>query len=320
MSAQLRIVVIDGFTINPGDLDWNVLKAFGEVAIYERSTYAEAKQRLQGAQIAFVNKVVFDKEMIDALPDLKFISLTATGYNNLDIPYLQSKGVTVSNVKGYGDYAVAQHAMALLLELSNKVGYYNLKSRDGAWSKSGDFCYFDQPMTELYGKKMGIIGWGNIGSKAGQMAHAFGMEVLFHSRTRKSVSFARQVDQPDEIFSTCDVVSLHCLLTPETQHIVNATSLSLMPPGAFLINTSRGGLVDEQALYHALQNGQLAGAGLDVLTVEPPSTAHPLFSAPNCIITPHNAWAPVSVRQRLLDMSIANMKAFLDGCPINKIV
>jgi glycerate dehydrogenase len=317
--ASLKIVVIDGQTINPGDLSWKRLESFGEVTVYQQSTAEEAVERLRDADIAFVNKVVFNQTLIDALPRLRFISLTATGYNNLDITYLKQKGILVSNVKGYGDYAVAQHTISLLLELCNRVGYYNGKSRDGAWTNSGNFCFYDQPMTELLGKKMGIIGWGNIGSKVGAIARTLGMEVLYYSRSRKEAGFALQVDSLDEIFSDCDVISLHCLLTPETALIINGRTLGQMKCNAFLLNTSRGGLVDEQALYHALVNGQIAGAGLDVLTVEPPKEDHILFSAPNCIITPHNAWTPASVRQRLMDMAIDNLEAFLNGHPVNLV-
>jgi glycerate dehydrogenase len=315
----LKIVVTDGQTINPGDLSWKRLETFGEVSVYQQSTPEEAGERLRDADIAIVNKVVFDQSLIDSLPGLRFISLTATGYNNLDINYLKEKGILVSNVKGYGDYAAAQHTIAHLLELCNRVGYYQLKSRDGAWTNSGNFCYFDQPMTELYGKKMGIIGWGNIGSKVGAIAHAMGMEVLFYSLNTKETNFARQVHHPDDIFRECDVISLHCLLTPETSLIVNERTLSLMKTNAFLLNTSRGGLIDEVALENALEESKIAGAGLDVLTVEPPAQDHLLFSAPHCIITPHNAWAPATVRQRLMDMSIDNLEAFLSGHPVNLV-
>lgn len=316
---NLKIVVIDGYTINPGDLSWKRLEAYGDVAVYPQSSVEEAKDRLEDADIAFVNKVVFNREFIDALPRLRFISLTATGYNNLDIAYLKEKGILVSNVKGYGDHAVAQHTISLLLELSNRVGHYNLKSRDGAWSNSGNFCFYDEPLTELYGLKMGIIGWGNIGSKVGAIARALGMEVLFYSRIKKQTEIARQVETADEIFRECDVVSLHCLLAPETSLMVNERTLGLMRDNAILLNTSRGGLIDEQALYNALVNGKIAGAGLDVLTVEPPKEDHLLFSAPNCIITPHNAWASATVRQRLMDMAINNLQAFLEGHPANLV-
>lgn len=311
--GNLNIVVIDGYSINPGDLTWDGLKHFGNVAVYDRCTYEEAAERLKDADIAVVNKVRFDKALIDQLLSLKFISLTATGYNNLDVDYLREKGIHSSNVTGYGSFAVAQHSIALLLELTNKISRHAEEVRAGEWAKVNDFCYWSAPMTELYGLKMGIVGWGGIGAQVGKIAAALGMEVQFYSRTQKQNTGATQVDNIETLFRTSDVISLHCLLNDETNELINENSIAWMKDGAFLINTSRGGLIDEKALLDALKSGKLAGAGLDVLSTEPPKNGNLLMEAPNCIITPHNAWSPRATRQRLMTMAEENIKAFLDG-------
>jgi len=315
----MEIVIIDGHTLNPGDLDWSALSTYGNVTVYDRSTYEEARDRLKNADIAVINKVRLDREMIDALPRLKYVAVTATGYNNLDVAYLKARNIPASNVTGYGAHAVAQHTFALLLELCNRTAYHQQKTIEGAWAQTNDFCYWSQPMTELYGLKMGIVGWGSIGSQVGRIAHAMDMEVLLYSPSEKNISWATQVRHTDEIFSTCDVISLHCTLTPETDRLINAQTLKLFKPGSFLINTSRGGLIDEPALIAALDRGQLAGAGLDVLSVEPPKQGNPLIHHPKCIVTPHNAWAPIATRQRLINMTVENIASFLQGTPKNLV-
>lgn len=313
------IVVIDSYTINPGDLSWEAFEALGEVTVYERSSYEQAKQRLQDADIAVVNKVVFDQNMINALPSLKMISLSATGYNNLDIPALQQRGIIACHVKGYGDYAVAQHTIALLLELCNHTAFHAERVEAGAWAKTDDFCYYEKPMTELSGLTMGVIGWGNIGSKVGAIAAALGMRVIFYSKHHKQTYIGTQVERPEEIWKEADVISLNCLLTEETKEIINEDSIRQMKEGVIILNTSRGGLVNEAALYAGLLSGKIGGAGLDVLQIEPPKAGNLLIGAPNCVVTPHNAWAPKATRERLLLMAANNIRHYLEGKPVNVI-
>lgn len=310
---KMNIVVIDGYSINPGDLTWDSLKRFGNLSIYDRCSYEEAAERLKNADIAVVNKVRFDRELIDKLDRLKFISLTATGYNNLDVNYLREKGIAAANVSGYGSFAVAQHSIALLLELANKISQHAEEVKAGEWAKVNDFCFWTAPMTELYGLKMGIVGWGGIGSQVGKIAAALGMEVQFYSRTQKQNAGAIQVESIETLFRTSDVISLHCLLNDETQELINEESIAWMKPNAFIINTSRGGLINEKALFDALNKGKISGAGLDVLSLEPPKNGNILIGAHNCIITPHNAWSPRATRQRLMTMAEENISAFLDG-------
>lgn len=316
----MNIVVIDGFTLNPGDLNLERLQKLGNLQVYERSSDTEIIERLQHADIAVVNKVVFNQTLIDQLPRLKYIAVTATGYNNLNIPYLRQKGISASNVSGYGSHAVAQHTFALLLELCNHVALHHRECQEGKWNQTKDFCFWSQAMTELYGKKMGIIGPGSIGQQTAAIAKAFGMEVFYHGKTDKNIAGLTYVKSPEEIFSTCDIVSLHCTLNEQTHHLINKESLKLFQPHAFLLNTSRGGLIDESALLEALENRTIAGAGLDVLSVEPPKEINPLIHHPKCIVTPHNAWAAKETRQRLLDMAIDNIKSYLNGKPENLIV
>jgi glycerate dehydrogenase len=311
---KLKIVVIDGYTINPGDLDWTELEALGKLIVYDRSSPEEAALRLSDADIVLANKVRFDEALLSQLPRLKYISLSATGYNNLDIPSLKRHGVLASNVSGYGAHAVAQHTIALLLELTNKVAHHHQKVREGAWAAVDDFCYWDQPMTELYGLTMGIIGWGEIGSRVGAVAHALGMKVIFHNRSAKESDFAQQLEL-ESIWTESDVISLHCTLNEDTDRIIRQESLSKMKDGVCILNTSRGGLIDETALLEALDSGKIMGAGLDVLTVEPPKGGNSLIAHPNCIITSHNAWAPKATRQRLLKMAIDNIRSFMEGEP-----
>jgi glycerate dehydrogenase len=311
---KLNIVVIDGYTINPGDLDWSELAALGNLTVYDRSSPEEAAQRLADADIVLANKVRFDETLLSKLPRLKYISLSATGYNNLDVPSLQKHDILASNVSGYGAHAVAQHSIALLFELTNRVAHHHQKVREGAWGAVDDFCFWDQPMTELFGLTMGIIGWGAIGSRVGAIAHALGMKVIFHNRSAKDCDFAEQVSL-ENIWRESDVISLHCTLNEDTDRIIREGSLVKMKAGVILLNTSRGGLIDESALLAALDSGKVSGAGLDVLSVEPPKNGNPLIDHPKCIITSHNAWAPRATRQRLLKMAVDNIRSFMDGQP-----
>lgn len=315
----MNIVVIDGQTLNPGDLNLERLAELGNLKVYDTSTPEEAVERLKDADIAVINKVVVNKELIDQLPKLKYIAVTATGYNNIDVSYLQEKGILASNVANYGSHAVAQHAFALLLEITNLVALHHQACKDGQWNKSESFCFWNQPMTELYGKTLGIIGLGHIGLQTAKIGQAFGMNVLYHSRTDKKVEGMTFVSNPNEIFKQSDVISLHCILNEQTEKIINKQSLQLFKPQAILINTSRGGLIDEVDLLDALNQGLLAGVGLDVLAVEPPQEVNPLIHHERCVVTPHNAWAALETRQRLLDIAIDNIQSYLNNKPQNLI-
>jgi glycerate dehydrogenase len=315
----MRIVVLDGHTLNPGDLSWDELKGMGECDIYERSTPAEVLQRLSGATIGVTNKAIVAREAMEGAKDLRFIAVTATGVNIVDVGAAKERGIIVSNVPAYGTYSVAQATFALLLELTNRVGHHAQTVRDGRWSRSPDFCYWDFPLIELAEKTIGIIGFGRIGRQVGKMAQAFGMKVIvFHHRAKELEKGIESVGL-EELLGRSDVVSLHCPLTPETKGIINRERLKLMKKEAFLLNTSRGPLIVEEDLANALQQELIGGAGLDVLTVEPPHENNPLFKAPNCYITPHIAWATRAARERLMKVSAENVRACLEGKPQNVV-
>jgi glycerate dehydrogenase len=264
--------------------------------------------------------VVLGRDQIQGLARLRYIGVTATGYNIIDVAAARERGVTVANVPAYGTRSVAQHTFALLLELTQHVGHHARTVRDGAWARSPDWCYWERPLTELDGLTMGIVGYGRIGRAVGELAAAFGMQVMTNASSRRQESPRNvSVVELDYLFRASDVVSLHCPLTPETKHLVNAEHLALMKPTAFLLNTSRGPLVDELALAEALNAGRLAGAGLDVLSAEPPQPINPLLSAKNCIVTPHIAWATRAARSRLMEVAVANVRAFIEGKPQNVV-
>ena len=316
----MNIVVLDGYTLNPGDLSWDALEALGNCTIHERTPADQIIPRLADAEIAITNKVPFSKETLAALPKLRFIGVTATGFNIIDAAAAKERQVIVANVPLYGTRSVAQHTFALLLELTQHAGHHAQTVRDGRWVKSIDWCYSDHPLIELDGLTMGIVGYGRIGRAVGELAQAFGMKVLTNvSSRRKEAPQNVSVVELDHLFASSDVVSLHCPLTPETKNLVNAARLAVMKPNAFLLNTSRGPLIDEAALADALNNGRIAGAGLDVLSVEPPKADNPLLTAKNCLITPHNAWATRAARARLMDVAVTNVKAFIDGKPQNVV-
>lgn len=314
----MHIVVIDGGTLNPGDLSWEPLASLGTYQVYGHSAASEVVPRCLEADAVLTNKVVFDRAVIAALPRLRYIGVTATGYNIIDLAAARERGIVVTNVPTYGTSSVAQMVFALLLELTQRVGHHARTVAEGRWSKSEDFCYWDYPLVELDGLTMGIVGYGRIGRAVARIALAFGMRVLAHDRRPIADDTVKQVDL-DTIFSASDVVSLHCPLTPETERFVNAGLLAKMKSTAYLINTSRGMLVDESALAAALNEGRIAGAGLDVLAVEPPPPDNPLLRAPNCYVTPHIAWATQAARKRLLEASIANFQAFVAGAPQNVV-
>jgi glycerate dehydrogenase len=310
----MRIVVVDGYTLNPGDLAWDDLRALGECEIYERSSDGELLSRSATAEIVLTNKMEIRKRHIEQLAKLRYIGVTATGYNIVDVAAARERGVVVTNVPAYGTASVAQMTFALLLELCHRVGHHAQTVRDGRWAKSPDFCYWDFPLVELDGLTMGIIGLGRIGRAVAQLAQAFGMKVIATGRS-KPAELPREIEWTDleTLLRASDVVSFHCPLTPETKHMINAGRLKLMKPTAFLLNTSRGPLIDEAALAMALHAGQIAGAGLDVLSIEPPPANHPLYTAPNCFITPHISWATRAARSRLMRVAVDNVRAFITG-------
>lgn len=318
----MKIVVLDGHTLNPGDLDWAPLAALGELEVYERSAPDEVEARVAGAEIALTNKVPFDAARLQRLPQLRYIGLTATGTNVVDLAAARSRGVTVSNVPAYSTASVAEHVFALLLALTRRVEGHASLVRDGGWSVSPDFSFWEGELVELAGRRLGVVGCGAIGRAVIRIGQAFGMEVAAHTAhpERHRAELPGVTFLPlEELLASSDVVSLHCPLTPATEKLLDARRLALLRPGAFLLNTGRGQLVDEAALAAALNAGQLAGAGLDVLAAEPPAADNPLLRARNCLITPHIAWATRAARSRLLAVVVANLAAFMAGAPQNVV-
>jgi len=318
--SRPKIAVLDGYTLNPGDLSWNKLRALGQVSVYGHSTPEQIPGRAAQAEVILVNKVVIDEGQLARLPALKCICVTASGYNNVDVEKARERNISVCNAMGYGTGSVAQHVFALLLELTNKVQAHHDSVQAGQWGRSRDFCYTLAAIPELAGKVMGIYGFGRIGQRVAEIAQAFGMEVIAtHKHPERDARPGVTFVPLETLFGKSDVVSLHAPLTEENTAIVNAGLLGRMKPAAYLINTGRGGLIDEAALKLALQSARLAGAALDVLSEEPPRNGNLLFDAPNCIITPHIAWAAREARQRLLDITLENVAAFLRGEPRNVV-
>jgi glycerate dehydrogenase len=313
----MQIVITDGYTLNPGDLNWQPFHELGEVNYYDRSSPDEVPDRCREAAVIVTNKTAISEETIQTAKNLKVIAVTATGYNIIDVAAARKRGVLVCNVPEYGTYSVAQHTFALLLELSNRVGIYSQSVREGSWSNAVDWCYSKTPIIELKNKILGIVGLGKIGLQTGRIASAFGMNIIYY-RGNPAELQARSVSLK-EVFSESDFVSLHCPLRPDNNSFVNLELLSLMKPSAFLINTSRGQLINEEDLAKALQNKLLTGAALDVLSKEPPPSGHPLLNLNNCIITPHNAWLSFEARQRILNTTYENVKAALLGKPKNLV-
>jgi glycerate dehydrogenase len=317
----MKIVVLDGYTLNPGDITWDGISRLGELQVYDRTPEEEILERAAGAEIVFTNKTPLREHVLRSLVDLKYVGVLATGYNVVDTDYAASKGVVVTNVPGYGTPSVVQMTMALLLELCLHVQEHSDSVRRGEWATSPDFCYWKFPLVELTGKTMGIIGFGDIGSSVADVATSFGMNIIGSSRTQTDQSARKNFRWAaiPELLKQSDVVSIHCPLFPETTGLINAASLKTMKPSAFLLNTSRGPIVVDEDLAHALNTGIIAGAGIDVLSVEPPSADNPLFSAKNCIITPHIAWATKEARGRLMETAEKNLAAFLAGTAINVV-
>lgn len=316
----MKITVLDGYGLNPGDLSWKGFEALGECTVYDRTAPESVIERAQGAEVLITNKTVLTADIMKALPDLKYIGILATGYNVVDVKAAKESGIVVTNIPAYSTDSVAQMVFAHLLAITQQAEHYAEENKKGRWSNCPDFCYWDTPLIELAGKKMGIVGFGHIGQATARIASAFGMKVLAcTSKSPEQLPAGISKVSLDELFSQSDVISLHCPLTDSTRHLVDATRLKQMKPSAILINTGRGPLVDEQALAEALNNGTIYAAGVDVLACEPPSAANPLLSAKNCRVTPHIAWATKEARIRLMDMAVENLRSFLSGHPIHNV-
>jgi glycerate dehydrogenase len=313
----MTIVITDGFTLNPGDLNWQKFEELGEIRYYDRTPLSEISARCRDAGVIITNKTPIDERVIHEATNLKLIAVTATGYNIVDVKAAKAKNILVCNVPEYGTYSVAQHAIALLLELSNRVGQHARTVHDGEWRRSADWSYSRAPIIELKDKVLGIVGLGKIGNQTASIARALGMKVIYH-RGKPVFGEATQVTL-DQLFLQSDFVSLHCPLTPHNGGFVNKELLSQMKSTAYFINTSRGQLVQEQDLADALKRKVLAGAALDVLSTEPPPADHPLVGLPNCLITPHNAWLSFEARKRILDTTFENIEAGLRGAPKNTV-
>jgi glycerate dehydrogenase len=316
MMIKKNIVVLDGYTLNPGDLDWSELRSLGNCTIHNRTLPDEIIHRANETEIVLTNKTVLSKEILEQLPRLRYIGVLATGYNVVDIAAAKKLSITVTNVPAYSTHSVAQTVFALLLELTHHAGHHSAEVRNGRWSANPDFSFWDFPLVELRGKTFGIVGYGNIGQAVARIAAAFEMNVVISTRTARTSGGS--FTDTETLLKNSDVVSLHCSLNDETQNLINTKRLAFMKPTAYLINTGRGGLIDEHALANALNDEQLAGAGLDVLSIEPPKD-NPLLSAKNCIVTPHIAWASRSARERLMDAVVHNVQSFIEGKPVNVV-
>ena len=310
----MKITVLDGYGLNPGDLSWDRMAESGELTVYDRTAPEETFERSKDSEILITNKTRLDADMIARLPKLKYIGVLATGYNIVDVEAARRHGITVTNIPAYSTMSVAQQVFALILAITNRVEHYAMLNREGRWSRNPDFCYWDTPLTELAGKTMGIVGLGNIGNAVARIALAFGMRVTaYTSKLQEELPEGIEKKELHEVFAESDVVTLHCPLTQTTERIVDTSTLSMMKPTAILINTGRGPLIDEQAVADALKEGRLGAFGADVLSSEPPAADNPLLDAPNAYITPHIAWATKEARERLMDIAVANLEAFLRG-------
>ena len=316
----MKIVILDGHAVNPGDLSWDFLKQFGEVTVYERTPVEEVASRIGNADIVLTNKSPINEAILNACPNIKLVCVLATGYNVVDCEATKKRGIPVCNVPDYGTAAVAQFTFALLLDLCHKVAHHAQTVREGKWCDSPDFCYWETPQMELAGKTLGIIGFGRIGCAGGKIAKAFGMNVIAYNRSQceEGKAIGSYVNL-EELLATADIISLHCPLTAENTGMINANSIAKMKDGAILINTARGPLVDEAAVASALESGKLRSFACDVISAEPMKENNPLKSAPNCIVTPHMAWAPIESRKRIQECTERSIKAFLAGQPINTV-
>jgi glycerate dehydrogenase len=314
----MRIVIIDGYTLNPGDLSWEPLKEFGDVVLYDRTREDLITELCRDAEIILTNKAPLSARTIEAASGLKLICVTATGFNIVDVEFAARRSIPVCNVPNYGTSSVAQHTFALILEMTNLVGLNGASVQGGAWQRSPDFCFSKGRITELQGKTLGLIGFGKIGQQVARLAAAFDMRVIYNSNTRKESQEANYVDL-DTVLTESDIVSLHCPLTKSNRHFIDNNLLSRMKPTARIVNTSRGQLIQEQDLADALNSGRLAGAALDVLSIEPPRPDNPLLTAKNCLITPHTAWMSLEARTRILQATVQNIESYVAGKPINVV-
>lgn len=316
----MKLTVLDGHALNPGDLSWDPIKnLFDSFTYYDRTPAEKTAERIGDSDAILLNKVVISREILEQCPNLKYIGVMATGYNVIDTKACREKNITVSNIPSYSTDAVSQHVFAFILNFSNLVQLHSDSVHKGDWVRCPDFCYWLSPMTELAGKTLGIYGFGNIGQKVAQIAHAFGMKVLVKTHSAKSFTGNEEIVSTEELFSKSDFITLHAPLTDETKELVDEKTLSLVKPGAIIINTARGGLVKESAVAKALNDKTLKGYAADVVLSEPQDPSSPLLTAPNCIITPHIAWAPLETRERLMEIAIQNIKGFLSGKPQNVV-
>lgn len=316
----MQIVLLDGYASNPGDLTWEPLKEMGKVTVYDRTQPSEVVERAHDAEIIVTNKVILTRQTLEQLPNLRLICVLATGYNTIDILAARDLGITVCNVPAYSTDSVAQMVFAQILNMTNRVAHYARQTREGRWSAAPDFCYWDLPVSELAGKTLGIVGLGHIGAKVASIAREFGMDVFaFTSKNSTGLPDYIQKTTLDGLLAVSDILTLHCPLTPDTHELINARTLARMKRGALLVNTGRGPLVNEADVAEALASGQLGGYGADVMCSEPPAADNPLFAQPNAFITPHIAWASVEARQRLLNATFDNIRAFQDGHPKNVV-
>jgi len=314
----MKIIVLDGYALNPGDLSWGGFEELGDVTVYDRTPPERVVERLQGADAMITNKVPVTAELLEQLPDLKYIGATATGYNIIDTDACRARGVVVTNVPAYSTEAVVQMTWAHIFNLTNRVALHAESVTAGDWCVSPDFCYWKTPQPALSQMTLGIVGFGQIGQGIALAAQTFGLRVIVSTRTPYNLPGIEMVSR-ETLFAEADIISLHCPHTPDTARMINAESIGLMKPGAFLINTSRGGLIDEVALADALNSGRLAGAGLDVLSTEPPKKDNPLLSAKNTFLTPHIAWAGIAARQTLMNQTVKNLKSFMAGATVNGV-
>ncbi len=316
-----KIVVLDGYTLNPGDISWDELAKLGDVTVYDRTKPEDVIERIGNAKIVLTNKTILTEEIIKACPSIRYIGCLSTGYNVVDLKTTDELEIVVTNIPAYGTEAVAQHTMALLLEIASRVGMHSDAVKEGQWSSCPDFCFWNAPLFELNGKTMGIIGYGAIGQAVGKKAEAFGMEVLAYSpvMTKEQESEHCHMASVDEILEKSDVIALHCPLTAENAQMINKDTIAKMKDGVVILNTSRGGLIHEEDLRDALNSGKVAAAGLDVVSTEPIREDNVLLKAKNVYITPHIAWAPREARNRLMGMAVDNVRAFLAGTPINQV-
>ncbi len=320
----MKIVVLDGYTLNPGDLDWSGLQALGPCRIYDRTSLQEEQEaidRIKDAEIVITNKTPLTEHVFASCPAIKYVGVLATGYNVVDVKAAKKRGIPVTNIPTYGTASVGQFAIALLLEICHHIGHHNEAVHSGKWENHTDWCFWDYPLIELEGKTMGIVGYGRIGQTTGKVAQALGMNVLAYSPHKKESleSDSLKYVELEELFCQADVIALHCPLFPETEGLINKDSISKMKDGVIILNNSRGQLIVEQDLADALNSGKVAAAGLDVVSTEPIQKDNPLLKAKNCIITPHISWAPRESRKRLMDIAVSNLKAFLEGTPVNVV-